>query len=71
MKKRGESRLVRWNRAALAVLFVGAGALHFARPELYVRVVPPGFSNPHALVSLSGAAEVARGIGVLLPEVRR
>ncbi|MDQ3557089.1 MAG: DoxX family protein [Gemmatimonadota bacterium] len=71
MKKQGESRPARWSRAALALMFVGAGALHFARPELYARVVPPGFPYPAALVSLSGAAEIAGGIGVLLPEVRR
>jgi uncharacterized membrane protein len=55
----------------LALMFVGAGVLHFARPELYARVVPPGFPYPAALVSLSGAAEIAGGVGVLLPEVRR
>ena len=71
MKKRGESRPLRWSRAALALLFVGAGALHFARPDLYARAIPPGFPYPPALVSLSGAAEIAGGIGVLIPRVRR
>ncbi len=54
----------------IAVLFVGAGVLHFVVPGLYAQVVPPYFPFPLALVYLSGVAEVLGGIGVLLPKLR-
>jgi len=52
-------------------MYVVAGALHFVVPELYVRVVPPAFPAALALVYLSGLAEIAVGVGVLLPRTRR
>jgi len=61
----------RWLRAGLALLFVGAGVLHFVRPETYLRIMPPALPAPSLLVLLSGAAEVAGGLGLLLPATRR
>ncbi|WP_223653221.1 MauE/DoxX family redox-associated membrane protein [Hymenobacter psoromatis] len=61
----------RWLRFGLALLFVGAGALHFIQPETFLRIVPPALPAPRLLVLLSGAAEVAGGLGLLLPATRR
>ncbi|WP_240734759.1 DoxX family membrane protein [Hymenobacter sp. UV11] len=61
----------RWLRHGLALLFVGAGALHFIHPETYLRIMPPALPAPRLLVLLSGAAEVAGGLGLLLPATRR
>ena len=61
----------RWLRYGLALLFVSAGALHFLRPEIFERIVPPALPAPRLLVLLSGAAEVAGGLGLLLPATRR
>ena len=61
----------RWGRGALALLFVGAGVLHFVRPEIYLRIMPPALPAPRLLVLLSGVAEVAGGLGLLLPATRR
>ena len=52
-------------------LYVVAGLLQFVVPELYVQIVPPVFPAALALVYLSGLAEVAVGIGLLLPRTRR
>ena len=52
-------------------LYVVAGVLHFVVPELYVQIVPPVLPAPLALVYLSGIAEIAVGVGVLLPRTRR
>jgi uncharacterized membrane protein len=57
-----------WSLYLLAALFVGAGLLHFLRPETYLRIMLPA---PRLLVLLSGAAEVAGGLGLLLPATRR
>ena len=55
----------------LAAFFVGAGIMHFVAPKAYQRIVPPVFPAPGALIAISGVAEIAGGIGVLLPQTRR
>jgi uncharacterized membrane protein len=52
-------------------MYVAAGVLHFVVPGLYVQIVPPMFPARLVLVYLSGLAEVAVGIGLLLPRTRR
>jgi uncharacterized membrane protein len=59
------------SRALLAATFVVAGALHFRFPRAYASVVPPALPARTALVHLSGAAEIAGGLGVLHPRTRR
>lgn len=54
----------------IAVGFVAAGVLHFVRPGLYVRIIPPFLPYPLALVYISGIAEIVGGIGVLAPSLR-
>ena len=68
-----KSSLVRTGfRVLLAGTFVAAGVLHFAKTPLFVSIVPPYLPEPRALVLISGAAEIAGGVGVLLPPpVRR
>lgn len=51
--------------------YVIAGILHFVVPELYVQIVPPVFPAALALVYLSGLAEIAVGIGLLIPRTRQ
>lgn len=51
--------------------YIVAGVLHFVVPELYVQIVPPIFPAALTLVYLSGLAEIAVGIGLLLPRTRR
>ncbi|SMB95395.1 DoxX family protein [Deinococcus hopiensis] len=55
----------------LAALFVGAGALHFLKPQGFDRIVPPGLPLPARTATLlSGAAEIAGGLGLLHPATR-
>ncbi len=54
-----------------AALFVAAGLNHFVVPRAYRAIVPPGFGDPARVVAISGVAEVAGGVGVLLPRTRR
>ncbi|TVT40162.1 DoxX family membrane protein [Hymenobacter setariae] len=60
-----------WSLYVLVVLFVGAGLLHFLHPAPYLRIMPPELPAPRMLVLLSGAAEVAGGLGLLWPATRR
>jgi uncharacterized membrane protein len=57
-------------RLLMAALYISAGLAHFALPRLYQRAVPPYLPAPHALVLLSGAAEIAGGLGLLYAPTR-
>jgi uncharacterized membrane protein len=59
------------SQRALAAFFIGAGVNHFVIPSVYKQIVPPGIGDPETLVRVSGVAEVAGGVGVLLPPTRR
>jgi uncharacterized membrane protein len=58
-----------------ALFFTAAGLLHFLKPAMYMRIMPPYIVQrwpwPLAMVYISGAAEIAGGLGILLPPVRR
>lgn len=59
--------ILRW---LAAICFVLAGGAHFLRPDWYVAIVPPYFPAPQLLVLLSGAAEIAGGIGLCFRPLR-
>jgi uncharacterized membrane protein len=60
------------SRLALANLFIAAGVNHFLMPRAYERTVPPALRpNAKRIVQVSGVAEIAGGVGVLLPFTRR
>src|SRR5579862_9778794 len=54
-----------------AAFFTFAGFLHFVRPAPFVQIVPPFIPHPLAMVYLSGAAEIAGGLGLLVRPLRR
>ena len=54
-----------------AIGFVLAGINHFHHPEFYRRIVPASFPSPAMLVAISGAFEIAGGLGLLIPRLRR
>lgn len=58
-------------RLLAAFCFVGAGAAHFLRPEPYLAIMPPVLPWPRALIYISGAAEIAGGLGLLLRATRK
>jgi uncharacterized membrane protein len=54
-----------------APTFLVAGALHFAMPKIYKRMVPPYLPAPDALVYASGAAQIAGGVGLMTDSTKR
>jgi uncharacterized membrane protein len=58
-------------RFALAALMVSAGVLHFTSPAFFVAIVPAYLPRPELLVQVSGVAEIAGGLGILVPATRR
>ena len=59
---------LRWLAAGFFLL---AGINHFLIPGFYEQIVPPGFPSPKILVIISGLAELAGGLGLLIRPVRR
>jgi uncharacterized membrane protein len=56
----------------LANLFIAAGVNHFVMPRVYERIVPPLLrGHSKRIVQISGVAEIAGGVGVLVPATRR
>ncbi|WP_248925391.1 hypothetical protein [Paenibacillus hamazuiensis] len=55
-------------RFAVAVMFLLTASAHWGkrRPDL-IRMVPPAFSNPAMLVTLTGWLEIAGAIGIVIP----
>src|SRR5678816_2910870 len=60
--------ILRW---ALTVFMVGAGANHFINPEMYLAMMPAELPAHELLVMISGVAEIAGGLGLILPATRR
>lgn len=63
--------MVAISRGTLCVLFVAAGMNHFVSPDIYLRIMPPYLPWPLALVYISGFFEIAGGIGVVVPSLRK
>ncbi len=57
-------------RTAMAVLYMVAGSLHFILTNAYMRIMPGYLPAHRELVLLSGAAEIAGGLGLLVPQTR-
>jgi uncharacterized membrane protein len=57
-------------RILAAIFFIAAGANHFRSPRLYREIVPPGFGPPALMVVISGIAEIAGGVGLLIAPLR-
>jgi uncharacterized membrane protein len=62
---------LRFSRAILGCLFIAAGAAHFIWTQTYASIVPDYMPAHRELVLISGAAEIAGGLGVLVPRTRR
>ena len=57
-------------RLAMGCLYIAAGALHFVATETYMSIMPEYLPAHRALVLVSGAAELAGGLGLLVPQNR-
>ena len=53
------------SRLVTAGTFIGIGILHFVRPKPFLKIMPPALPWKRELVFLSGAAEIAGGLGLL------
>lgn len=66
-----ETRSLRPGEHILALAFIGMGLLHFVRPPFFDQAVPPATPmTPRQATLISGVAEVAGGVGLLIPQTR-
>jgi uncharacterized membrane protein len=64
-------RIPRLGLFAQSLFYVAAGVNHFWHPGFYRHIMPDHYSNPDAMVQLSGLAEILGGLGLLHPLTRR
>ena len=57
-------------RTLYGLFFVAAGIMHFVVPAYYEAIVPFYLPGHATLVALSGIAEIAGGVGLLIPVFR-
>lgn len=60
--------VLRW---LLTLAFCTSGVFHFVQPEPFVNIMPAVLPAKLFLVYISGAAEIAGGIGLQIPRLRR
>ena len=69
-----QARRSRWRALSLgaqSLVYITGGINHFWHESFYVHIMPDHYSDPAALVQLSGVAEILGGIGLLVPATRR
>jgi uncharacterized membrane protein len=54
-------------RLLMGAFYIGAGVLHFLITPRYIAIMPPYLPAHRMLVLVSGAAEIAGGLGILMP----
>ncbi len=62
------TNILRW---FTAVSFVAVGTTHFTHTDLFLAIMPPWIPGHLFSVLFSGAAEIAGGIGLLIPQTRK
>jgi uncharacterized membrane protein len=58
-------------RWVLSSFLIIAGVNHFLAPEIYFGMMPSWLPAKAAANAISGAAEIAGGLGLLIPRLRR
>ena len=56
-----------FTRFLLAALFFTAAMFHFFNARLFLPIMPPQIPDPLACIYLSGVAEIAGALGLLIP----
>ncbi len=59
-----------WHLYLMAAMYIFAGAMHFIKPKMYLRIMPRYLPNPKLLVLLSGIAEIILGIALCIPVLK-
>lgn len=55
-----------WHLYIMASMYIIAGIMHFAKPRIYLRIMPRYLPWPKLMVALSGLVEILLGIGLCI-----
>ena len=58
-------------RLVLVAFYLGAGILHLKSPQGFIKIVPSFVPWPAQVVWLTGFAEIAGAIGLMVPRLRK
>jgi uncharacterized membrane protein len=58
-------------KVLMAMLYIAAGIIHFLKPQLYLRIMPPYLPWPMFLQYLAGFFEFVLGLSLLFPKYTR
>ena len=58
-------------RLIMGLLYIAAGAYHLVDPSFYMKIMPPYLPWHWELVIISGIAEMALGVLVMIPRTSR
>ena len=56
-----------WHLYLMSLMYILAGFFHFLKPNVYLRIKPRYLPAHKSFVYLSGAVEIALGIGLCFP----
>ena len=59
-----------WHLYLMGGLYVIAGIMHFLKPRMYLRIMPPYLPYHKELVFISGIIEIALGIAICIPALK-
>ena len=54
----------------MASFYIFAGIMHFVKPRMFIRIIPPYLPKPEILNSLAGAIEIILGLALFFPSIR-
>ncbi|MFO7745797.1 MAG: hypothetical protein R6V36_10495 [Psychroflexus sp.] len=54
----------------MSIIYVFAGAMHFIKPKVYVKIIPKFLPKRRTLNLIAGTFEIIAGIGLLIRETR-
>jgi uncharacterized membrane protein len=50
--------------------YIFAGVMHFIKPRMYIKIIPPYLPKPELLNALAGIFEIIFGLGLLFESTR-
>ena len=66
-----QSKLSHAGLITQSLLYLAGGINHLWHPRVYEAIMPTHYAHPHTLVQISGLAEIAGALGLLVPATRR
>ncbi|PRY90511.1 DoxX family protein [Mongoliibacter ruber] len=54
----------------MAAFYIFAGVMHFIKPRMYIKIIPPYLPYPALLNAIAGLIEIIFGLGLLFESTR-